>query len=286
MNRTRHKNKFRWILAGLLIGWLAGCANRPQPGKQVWMNKGLENSVVHGYWLYLPKSHAATSTRKWPVVVFLAGGLGASTDNYQDARLVGPGGLAVDPASLDDPVLSQLLQDSLIIINPHLRVGPRDKREWSQFPVSMATIIDQAIAEYQGDPQRVYLTGLSKGGHGTWELAKQLPQRLAAIVPIAGRITCDSNCHQLRRIPTWIIHYQKDPQVSYDFYAGRSVRFLEDSLDVPFLRLPTLDVPWERIRTESHLLTGLPLEGHGGWDAAYRSSMVYRWMLSQRKRPN
>ena len=61
--------------------------------------------------------------------------------------------------------------------------------EWIGANVDMAlAALDAASREFDGDPQRTYLTGLSMGGYGTWETALKAPTRFAALVPICGAI--------------------------------------------------------------------------------------------------
>ena len=72
---------------------------------------------------------------------------------------------------------------------PAIVVFPQARRTWSaDSPDSNAALkaLDDVMADYKVDPKRVILTGLSMGGHGSWDLATAMPERFAAVVPICG----------------------------------------------------------------------------------------------------
>src|SRR5205085_2048760 len=72
---------------------------------------------------------------------------------------------------------------------------------------------EEIVAQYQVDPQRIYLTGLSMGGGGTWALAAAYPERFAAIVPICGAGGAAADAKRLKDLPTWVFHGAKDRTV-------------------------------------------------------------------------
>ena len=57
---------------------------------------------------------------------------------------------------------------------------------WPQLSATLSNLLDEVESKYAVDPERIYVTGLSMGGYGTWSLAMAYPQRFAAIVPISG----------------------------------------------------------------------------------------------------
>jgi predicted peptidase len=92
---------------------------------------------------------------------------------------------------------------------------------WQRCEHDLLAILDSVLAGYRTDPDRVYLTGLSYGGHGTWHLACAYPERWAAIAPICG----DGNSAAVvglaqRQVPIWMFHGGRDtlnkPQWAYD----------------------------------------------------------------------
>jgi len=154
---------------------------------------------------------------------------------------------------------------------------------WIGAPAQAAmAALDQTLAEFRGDPDRVYLTGMSMGGNGTWNLAYRHPERFAAIAPICGFISPISRlpgsrpivppdsgdafaamARRLGRLPTWIFHGEIDPVVP----VSESRRAAEA------LRAAGADVRY------TELLGG----GHNVWDAVYASPQFQEWLFAQRR---
>lgn len=123
----------------------------------------------------------------------------------------------------------------------------------------LIALLDDVSAAHAVDPDRVYLTGLSMGGYGTWETAIRNPDRFAAIAPICG----GGSRHQARRlkdVPTWVFHGDKDEAVP----VGASIEMV-DALkaaggDVQFTRYPEAE--------------------HDSWTETYNNPKLYEWFLS------
>ena len=126
-------------------------------------------------------------------------------------------------------------------------------------------MVDEVVKEYNGDPKRVYLTGLSMGGFGTWSLAAAHPDKWAAIVPVCGGVRGDAAdpAGKVKDIPCWVWHGGADavvkPQLSRDMVdaikkAGGKPKYTE-----------------------------LPGVGHNSWDAAYGSDELFTWLFKQHK---
>lgn len=256
----------------LLLG--ACSMNKPGPGKQVWVDKGYSASVVDGYWLYLPEN--MDEQKKYPVILFLQGGYGSSP-NPITSKEDGPAKFAI--TDLDDAELAPYVKDSFLIINPHMKPGPKEQRQWAQYDRILMKIVDDVVTAYGGDQSRIYLTGLSRGGHGSWGLLKKHPHRFVAVAPIAGRITCRSNCDQISEIPMWIIHNTGDEIVEFT-YAQNAVDHLETELGIDFLKLDDVILNEEHLEYEK-IFSALPKEGHDAWNQAYSSPDLYRWFLSK-----
>ena len=80
-------------------------------------------------------------------------------------------------------------------------------------PEELIQLVDNAIKHLNVDPNRVYVTGLSMGGYGTWRLASAYPDRFAAAVPICGGGEPDTMASTLARVPIWAFHGAKDTVV-------------------------------------------------------------------------
>jgi predicted esterase len=136
-------------------------------------------------------------------------------------------------------------------------------------PSEVHAFLDYALAHYNVDATRVYLTGLSCGGYGVWE---SLPQfgagRIAAAVPIAGdgRPALGSSGCALASVPIWAFHGDADDEVNP---AG--------SIDTIAALRTCPAPPAKELR-----LTVYPGVGHDSWDHAYSGSQgqdIYGWML-------
>jgi predicted peptidase len=143
--------------------------------------------------------------------------------------------------------------------------------------------LDQSIKEFKGDPDRVYLTGLSMGGYGTWDLAYKNPRRFAALVPICGGIRPPGKvpapnagpfadpgadpyalvAQKVGRTPVWIFHGGADTTV-----APAESRKMNDAL-----KAAGGDVRY----------TEYEGVGHNSWDKAYAEPDFMTWLLSQHR---
>src|SRR5206468_3124323 len=112
--------------------------------------------------------------------------------------------------------------------------------------------------EYKVDPKRVYLTGLSMGGYGTWSLATAYPDRWAAIVPVCGAGNPEK-AYRLKHVPCWCFHGDDDKAVP--------VRRSRDMI-------LALKLAGGQPRYDEY--AGV---GHNSWDQAYGTPELYDWLL-------
>ena len=232
----------------------------------------LDRSVSLGgqtykYQIFVPPAY--TPSQRWPVILFLHGAGERGSDGYVQTQV----GLA--------PAIRQNAARF-----PAIAVFPQATAEssWTGTLARVAlTALDQTTREYQTDPSRVYLTGLSMGGNGTWYIAYRNPKRFAAIAPICGWISpqfwkaadpvvpADSGeiysafGRQLRQTPTWIFHGEIDPAVPVD--ESRKA----------FAALQAAGAPVQ--------YTEVPGTGHNAWDATYDSPKFWAWLFAQRRSP-
>ena len=212
-----------WII--VLVSFLVlNCnLNSPKPGKQVLITDGLSGNLIDGYWVYLPKNF--DETKSYPVILFLSGGAGVSS-NKIDAKGEGPAKFAVQETI--DPVLNTILQDSFIIINPHMDIGPPETRAWRHHSETLFRIVDEIASEYSGDLDRIIVTGLSHGGAGTWDLLKEHSNRIAAALAIGGPIRCENDCEAFGDTPFWVIHNTGDNVIAIR-YANEAIEYLYEN---------------------------------------------------------
>ena len=196
--------------------------------------------------VHLPEGHDVDADRRWPLVLFLHGA-GERGSDLDLAALYGP------------PMLADRGREF-----PFILVTPQcpESSQWVVEATTLSVLLDEAIAEYRGDPARVYVTGLSMGGFGTWSLAARYPERFAAIAPICGGLWKQSAA-SIRQVPVWAFHGEQDDTVPIEF-TEQAVEELESlGADVRFTRYPDA--------------------GHDSWTRAYETPELYDWLLSQRR---
>jgi predicted peptidase len=252
----------------LLIVPLA-CSETPVPGKQVLVKNELGNKVVDSYWLYLPSNY--DENRKWPIILFLQGQGVISRDPITCKN--------DGPVFYRDSHVSSLINE-FIIINPHMTIGQIEDRQWPLYSSTLLEIVKSVSTSYNGDTTRFYLTGLSLGGSGTWEMGKSNPDFFAAIVPISGALYCDSDCDKLKNQNVWIIHNQNDNTISHT-YPVDAVEQLEKMYGVKFFRTSTTRLVDDSVKNAKHIFTLNQKSGHDAWTEAYKSRDLYRWLLSK-----
>lgn len=195
------------------------------------------------YQLFIPES--AQKAQSWPLMIFLHGS-GERGDDIARVKVHGPPKLADrDP---DFP---------FILISPLLPA----EEDWDIG--KLEAILDHVLETLPADPERIYLTGLSRGGHATWRWGAQNPDLFAALAPVAGRGDPDHAC-QLVDTPVWALHGDRDYVVEPEgsFTMSRAIRACGG---------------------QNSRLTIYPDLGHNAWDPAYADPALYLWLLSQRR---
>ncbi len=223
-------------------------AAKPQEEKS--FQKEITITVKLNYLLYLPKGYEgkdAAKEEKWPLVLFLHGA-GESGD---DLSKVKKHGLARLAESKDFP---------FIIVSPQ-----SSRRGWNA--EALNALLDDVIAHYRVDPDRVYLTGLSMGGFGTWSLAAAHPERFAAIAPICGGGD-PKQARRLKNLPIWVFHGAKDPTVPLA-RSEEMVKAIKDAGGNP-------------------KFTVYPDARHDSWTETYDNPELYTWFLEHTRdnKPN
>ncbi len=206
------------------------------------------SSGGYPFQLYLPLGAAAAPAKaptRWPLMIFLHGS-GERGSDLGRVKVNGP------PKLVEG-------QDNFpfILVSPQL---PADAENWDAGRLDK--LLDWALASLPVDRDRVVLTGLSLGGHGTWRWASERPDRFAAIAPVAGEGDAKQAC-ALKDMPIWAFHGDSDdvvPPVG-SFAMVEAVRACGGH--------PRLTI--------------YPATGHGSWDPAYLDPNLTLWLLEQRR---
>ena len=198
--------------------------------------------VTMKYLIYLPKEYDQKDS--WPVLLFLHGS-GERGDNLDLVKKHGP-----------PKLIEAGKQFPFIVVSPQC---PKDK-SWE--PYELTVLLDEIAEKYKVDQDRIYLTGISMGGFGTWALASHSPNRFAAIVPICGGGD-PSRTKRIAHIPAWVFHGGKDPAVPVEM-SQKMVEALKKNGGDP-------------------KLTIYPEAGHDSWTEAYNTPELYEWLLQQKR---
>ena len=147
------------------------------------------------------------------------------------------------------------------------------------------SMIDQLLDNENADPDRLYVTGLSMGGGGAWNMANRYPDRFAATVPICGvRPTNDFDPVNFLDMPTWAFHARNDLVVSKDASRG-VVRQILDGVDEMSPDYPPDNDRTTTVEFVSDSLdlryTEWPTGGHAIWPRVYSTSEMYDWMFTK-----
>jgi predicted peptidase len=132
---------------------------------------------------------------------------------------------------------------------------------WPEQTDTLINLLDEIEKNYRVDTDRVYLTGLSMGGFGTWTLAEKYPQRFAAIAPICGGSERYA-AYRLKNVPVWAFHGAIDRLVP----VQRSQEMVDE-------------VKKEGGNTK---LTIYPEAEHDSWTLTYNNPELYEWFLSHK----
>jgi predicted peptidase len=235
--------KYIWLPCLILFACLSSPALADdQPVRQQPALLETQVAVTLNYLLYLPPEY--DKQESWPLMLFLHGA-GERGDDLELVKVHGP------------PKLIAAGQDF-----PFIVVSPQCPKDLHWEPIELVALLDNIEHTYKVDPDRVYVTGLSMGGFGTWELAAYAPQRLAAIAPICG----GGETYWVKRfahLPVWAFHGGRDPAVPVE----RSQQMVD-----------------ELTKQGGHpRLTIYPDAEHDSWTETYNNPELYTWLLEQRR---
>jgi predicted peptidase len=223
---------------------------------------------VYRYEVFVPGNF--DPHQKWPVLLFLHG-IGERGDD----------GVLESDVGIAHAIRQNASNFPFIVVMPQCRKD----RHWidSDMQAQVLGAVERSIKEFNGDRSRLYLTGLSMGGYGTWEMAARYPGKFAAFVPICGGI------HGPPGKPEVSVGVAKDAQIS-DPYAETARRVGSTPVWI-FHGGADPVVPVEESRQMAQALqaakgnvryTEYPGVGHNAWDKAYGEPDLVPWLLAQR----
>lgn len=204
-------------------------------------------TIQWNYLLFLPREYRGKPAERWPLILFLHG----AGERGNDLDLVKRHGLA--------KIVEQSEDLPFVTVSPQC---PADSWWWREFD-ALTGLLDEIVETLAIDTDRIYLTGLSMGGYGTWHFATKHPDRFAAIAPICGGgLWFDGFPEKvcvLKHVPVWAFHGAQDPAVPLE----------ESQKMVDALRACGGNVRF----------TVYPDAAHDSWTRTYDNPELYRWFL-------
>lgn len=206
----------------------------------------IRKTVGADYLLFLPEGYGQDPAQRWPLILFLHGAGERGSDLSLVARHGPPRLVAESPA-----------QFPFIVLSPQCAAGA----VWDLDTLN--ALLDEVMERYAVDRDRVYLTGLSMGGYGTFALGTFAHERFAAIAPICGGGDESWVKPVHSRVAAWVFHGAKDSLVPLS-ESERMVAALQSvGAEVRFTVYPEAD--------------------HDSWTETYANPALYEWFLQHRR---
>jgi len=205
--------------------------------------------------------------RRYPLVIFLHGSGERGTDNEAQLKW-GVQNLATDQMMRTYPafVLAPQCPPGKTWENSTRNKTAKEIHQLSDPAKPMElliALIHQLIQQNRIDTNRIYITGLSMGGFGTFDAIERFPQLFAAAVPVCGGGDI-TKAPIIAQIPIWIFHGAEDASVDPEYAISMAAALMKAGAHPG--------------------LTIYPETGHFSWLGAYSDSDLYEWLFRQRKR--
>lgn len=217
---------------------------------------------MYAYAVYVPADY--TPDRAWPLILFLHGSGERGDDGWLQTDV-----------GLGRAIRRNYRAFPAIVVFPQCRPN----QVWAEPPEELGPMgrmalacVEQTSREFRCDPRRLYLTGLSLGGMGSWVIAAAHGEQFAAAAPVCGFVelqqdtgVADRVASKLVNFPIWTFHGDEDKSV-------------------PVERTRELVAAIRRLGGTKVFYTEYPQMGHNVWDKAYGDAALWRWMFEQQRR--
>lgn len=219
------------------------------------------------YALYVPREYRPGTP--WPCVVFLNGSGECGTDGQRQLT-----------QGLFPAMLNAKENWPMIAVFPQ---KPDRSSTWLDHDALVMAALARTREEWNIDPARIYLTGLSQGGAGAWAIAARHADVFAAIAPICGYSDPAALASNLQNMPVWAFHGLKDDIVPPE-HTRNMIAAIEQAGGRTAETNPPPGSTLAPHQQGSLRMTLFPDLNHGCWDRAYRDMDVGEWLLGWRKR--
>ncbi len=199
------------------------------------------------YYLYYPEGYDSNPDEEFGILLFLHGG-GESGGTLDEITQSGPPKMLVEGKQFPFLVLAPQ--------NPH-------KKKWWNTQ-ALVQLLDDVVANNRVDDNRIYLSGLSRGGSASWSLAVQYPEKFAAMAVVCG-MTPLPYAHWIdKEMPIWVFHGDEDEVIPVS----------ESDKMVRRLKSMGYTIKYSRYK-------GV---GHNSWRKAYKTEELYSWLSEQKRK--
>ncbi|MFS4457172.1 prolyl oligopeptidase family serine peptidase [Maribacter sp. 2304DJ31-5] len=231
-------------LIGMVLLIFQGCASQPPINLIDSEIKTIVREDLK-YYLYFPKDYETSKNSTFGLLLFLHGG--------------GDSGTALDSLKSSGPpkLIAEGKDFPFLILAPQ---NPFPKKWWNTRAVKQ--LLDSVVSTNRIATDRIYLTGLSRGGGAAWEMAVQYPDTFAALAVVCGMAPLPYASWINKSMPIWVFHGEKDESI-------------------PFSESETMVKKLKRMGYQVRF-TSYPDTGHNSWGKAYATDELYEWLNSQR----
>ncbi|CAF2755167.1 unnamed protein product [Rotaria sp. Silwood2] len=218
---------------------------------------------AYRYLLSVPSGYESETTdKRWPLLLFLHG----AGESYSPIEKVLKHGLpklvhAYSSNKQDNHSMDNVnMECARLVAENFITCSPQVDRDYGWDSTVLSVLLDELEQTYRIDKNKIYVTGISMGGYGTWSLAMDQPARFAAIIPICGGGD-DQRVSLLKHLPIWNFHGKLDDVIP-----------VEASLSL----IKVLNSPLCKSTVYPNLT-------HDSWTETYNNSEIYKWLLEQTK---
>lgn len=258
-------------LAVLLLALASGTASaarakKPKLPQQEtgFLNRTIQiRGITHRYQVYVPEGFSREDHKLWPIILFLHGRGERGSEGMWQTQI----GLPQDVRDHPD-------RWPFIIVMPQC---PQNAfwTDQNSMDLAMATL-NREVAEFNGDPERTYLTGISLGGYGAWELARLFPNRWAAIVIASSGVFWSYAPYRWTRASSLPGEYARA--------VGHTPVWLFHGTDDTVVNLRQSEMMYDALKAAGGNVRLWIYRGmhHDTWTRAYNEPELPRWMLEHR----
>jgi predicted peptidase len=272
------------VMLAIILAAPGAQAQEPEQAQVVagtQIARPLPNASGLGYYEYLPDGYG-TGTR-YPLIIFFHGLGERGNGGSELSRVLRHGPPKLIAAGKSFPA---------IVISPQLSA-----QEWSWKGEITTPFVDYMLDHYAVDRDRIYITGLSLGGGGTWIYAKNHPDLVAAVVPICGTES-STGYGVLAGMPLWAFHSEADGTVAYNKtttklkvitgFDPELTRPQDNALPGYTAGFNGAQWVWRQGQAEppasaNPILTTYEGADHDSWTRAYGNQAMWDWLFRQRR---